>query len=198
MNVQTQTPALNLRFSHFGMSVSNLARSEDFYTRVLGFTVTDRGEALGMQLIFLSRSPGDHHQIVLATGRPAKLPENTANRDFGPCINQVSFQMGSLADLKLLHARIKAEKIEKIMPGNHGLAWSVYFPDPDGNMIECFVDSPWYIKQPFFEPLDMDASDAEILRVTEAMCRTSEGFRPYAEWRAEIGRKMALFHPPAA
>ena len=32
----------NLKFSHMGLSVRNVARMEDFYTRILGFTVTDR------------------------------------------------------------------------------------------------------------------------------------------------------------
>jgi len=31
-------------FSHMGMFVADAARMEDFYTRVLGFAVTDRGE----------------------------------------------------------------------------------------------------------------------------------------------------------
>lgn len=189
--------APNLRFSHFGMSVRDLARSEDFYTRLLGFTVTDRGQALNMSLVFLSRDPREHHQIVLATGRPAEMPPNTANRDFGPVINQVSFQIGSLSDLRALHARVKAEGVTPIMPADHGIAWSLYFPDPDGNMIECFVDSDWYIKQPFFEPLNLEQSDVEIRSVTEGLCRRAEGFRPYAEWRAEIATKMALYRPQA-
>lgn len=31
-------------FSHFGMFVTDIALLEDFYTRILDFTVTDRGE----------------------------------------------------------------------------------------------------------------------------------------------------------
>ena len=37
--------AIPLSFSHLGIHVSDLPRMEDFYTRVLGFTVTDRGMA---------------------------------------------------------------------------------------------------------------------------------------------------------
>ena len=52
-------------------------RMQDFYTRVLGFTVTDGGEletAEGsMTIVFLSRDPREHHQIVLASGRPADM-----------------------------------------------------------------------------------------------------------------------------
>ena len=70
-------------FSHMGLSVKDISKMEDFYTRVLGFTVTDRGHAGGMKLVFLSRDPMDHHQIVLASGRPAELPANTDNPQFG-------------------------------------------------------------------------------------------------------------------
>jgi catechol-2,3-dioxygenase len=34
-------PAVNLQFSHMGLSVRNLEEMEKFYTEVLGFTVTD-------------------------------------------------------------------------------------------------------------------------------------------------------------
>ena len=33
----------DLRFSHFGFFVRDMTRMEDFYVRVLGLTVTDRG-----------------------------------------------------------------------------------------------------------------------------------------------------------
>ncbi len=63
----------------------------DFYARVLGFTVTDRGALPGRgELVFLSRLPDEHHQIVLVTGRP---------RDVGfTTVNQLSFRLPSLED----------------------------------------------------------------------------------------------------
>src|SRR5437899_12205438 len=79
-----------LRFSHFGLSVQDIDAMERFYCDVMGFTVTDRGQALGFDLVFLSRNPDDHHQIVLATGKPANIPPNTANPMFDPAINQTS------------------------------------------------------------------------------------------------------------
>src|SRR5882757_4962346 len=109
INSARARPAPNLSFSHMGLSVKDIAKMEDFYTRVLGFTVTDRGIAGGMQLVFLSRDPLDHHQIVLATGRPESLPPNTANPQFGPSINQISFKMGSLSDLRELNQRLGEE-----------------------------------------------------------------------------------------
>src|SRR5215470_6649869 len=88
-----------MAFSHFGINVVDIKRMEEFYTRVMGFTVTDRGTTLGLDLVFLSRDPAEHHQIVLATGRPRELPPNTVNTMFGPVVNQISFRMGTLGDL---------------------------------------------------------------------------------------------------
>ena len=191
--------APNLKFSHMGLSVKDLPRMEDFYARVLGFTVTDRGEAGGMKLVFLSRDPLDHHQVVLATGRPDALPKNTANPQFGPSINQISFKMGSLTDLRAMGEKLKAEGGSNLFPANHGVAWSIYAHDPEGNNLEFFVDTPWYITQPFLIPLDLSQSDAEIVAQTQAMCESSAGYEPYADWRRKVAARMTPFvAPPAA
>jgi len=183
----------NLMFSHMGISVIDIDRMEDFYTRMLGYTVTDRGDAVGLKLVFLSRDPMDHHQIVLATGRPPNLPENVANAHYGPSINQISFKMGSIADLRDMYERLQAEGCEGVFPADHGIAWSIYVPDPEGNNIEFFVDSDWYIAQPFLVPLDFAKSDEEILEDTRVMCERSPGFQPYGDWRARIARQMTPF-----
>ena len=185
-----------LVFSHMGLSVKDIGKMEDFYARVLGFTVTDRGTAGGMQLVFLSRDPLDHHQIVLATGRPDALPANTANPQFGPSINQISFKMGSLGDLREMRGRLQAEGGSNLFPANHGVAWSIYAHDPEGNNLEFFVDTDWYITQPFLIPLDFSRTDAQIVEETRALCESSAGFEPYGDWRAKVAKRMTPFVAP--
>lgn len=194
----SKRPAPNLAFSHMGLSVKNLLRMEEFYTGTLGFTVTDRGEAGGMKLVFLSRDPNDHHQIVLATGRPEALPANTANPQFGASINQISFKMGSIADLRDMHGRLEAEGCSNLFPANHGIAWSIYAHDPEGNNLEFFVDSDWYITQPFLIPLDFSKSDAEILSMTKSLCESSPGYESYDAWRKKVQKRMTPFVALAA
>src|SRR4051812_28373768 len=117
------TRPLSLRFSHIGLFVADLAAMEDFYSRVLGFTVTDRGRLPTPQgdvnLVFLSRDPGEHHQIVLASGRPDELPFNV--------VNQISFRVPDLATLRRFHEAIRPERVTEISPVTHGNAISVYF-----------------------------------------------------------------------
>ena len=163
-------------FSHFGIHVTDLARMEDFYTRVLGLLVSDRGTLPGgPTLAFLSRDPDEHHQMVLVTGRPPGVGYNV--------VNQISFKLPTLADLKAKHARVREEGIAEFRIVTHGNAWSVYFADPEGNRVELFVDTPWHTPQPYAEPFDIEAPVEAILTQTEALCRSRPGFVSRAEWR---------------
>ena len=196
MSTQSSTSANgvpNLMFSHMGLSVMDIVKMEAFYTGVLGFTVTDRGEAGGMKLVFLSRSPLDHHQLVLASGRPDNLPGNTANPQFGPSINQISFKMASIADLRALLPRLQENGGSNFFPANHGIAWSIYGHDPEGNNLEFFVDTEWYFPQPFLIPLDFSLTDDELYTQTEKLSREQPGFEPYTNWRERIGKKMTQY-----
>ena len=180
-----------IQFSHFGLNVRDLKRMEDFYTRVVGFTVTDRGEVVGLTLVFMSMDPVEHHQFVLCSGEPGELGENKRGVFFGGPVNQLSFRLESLDDLRIMYNRLAEENGEdNLMVGTHGIAWSVYARDPEGNTLEFFVDSPWFIDQPFLEPIDLSKSDEEIMAETEALIRDKPGFQPYPDWRAALSARL--------
>ena len=155
---------------------------EDFYTRMLGFTVTDRGNLGPTKIIFLSRDPREHHQIILASGRPG-------GGGFNP-INQVSFRMAEFAGLREMHRRLAAEKVRDLYPVSHGNALSVYFLDPEGNRLELFVDTPWYCRQPVRVPMNMEMDDAALWAWAEAEARKQPDFMPVDEWRAKLAQSM--------
>jgi catechol-2,3-dioxygenase len=169
-------------FSHMGIFVTDPRRMEDFYTRVLGFAVTDRGPLGSLSLVFLSRDPREHHQIVLASGRPA-------SGGFNP-INQMSFRMADFAGLREMHRRLEEEGVKDLAPVSHGNALSVYFKDPEGNRIELFVDTPWYVQQPLRIPMDMRLPDAELWDWAEREARKQPGFKPVEEWRSALKMKL--------
>ena len=169
--------------SHFGIHVTDIARMEEFYTRALGLLVSDRGTlAHGPTLVFLSRDPDEHHQLVLVTGRPPGGGYNV--------VNQISFKLPSLADLKEAHARMREEGVKEFRIVTHGNAWSVYFADPEGNRVELFVDTPWHTPQPFAEPFDIEAPAEAIMAETERICRSRPGFASRAAWRSEQVARM--------
>lgn len=180
------TPALS--FSHVGLYVHDIAAMEAFYTGTLGFFVTDRGHLQSpkgpMELVFLSRNPDEHHQIVLATGRPQTLTFNN--------VNQISLRADSLASLKALHAQLKAQGNPDLHCVTHGNALSIYAPDPEGNRLELFIDTPWYVNQPMRVPVDLSLSDEQIMANAEEHARALPGFRPRSEWRAEMARMMGV------
>src|SRR5262245_21264430 len=158
---------------------------EDFYTRVLGLLVSDRGALPGgTELVFLSRDPDEHQQLVLAAGRPAGLE--------GSVVNQMSFKLPTLVDLKTMYARAREEGIKQFRIVTHGNAWSIYFADPEGNRIELFVDTPWHTPQPVAEPFDIEAPVETILAQTEALCRSRPGFMSRADWRKLQVERMGV------
>jgi catechol-2,3-dioxygenase len=170
--------------SHFGIHVTDMARMEEFYTHALGLLVSDRGALPnGPTLVFLSRDPDEHHQLVLVTGRPPDAGFNV--------VNQISFKLPTLADLKEAHARMKKAGIKEFRIVTHGNAWSIYFADPEGNRVELFVDTPWHTPQPFAEPFDLEAAADKIMADTEAICRSRPGFASRAAWRGEQVARMS-------
>jgi catechol-2,3-dioxygenase len=174
---QEQSP----RLSHVGIYVTDVPKMTDFYTKVLGFVVSDRAE--DGRITFLSRNPSDHHQLVLVRGRSAENDK--------PMVQQVSFNVGTLANVQRAYHKVRAAACKVIDPRCHGNAWSVYFSDPEGNRIEMFCDTPWYVPQPHGYEIDLNKSEDELYRETEALCRAKPGFKPMEEWRAEISRKIA-------
>jgi len=176
-----------LTFSHVGFFVRDLERMADFYTRLLGFTVSDRGELDTprgrMSFVFLTRDPREHHQIVLASGRPEELAFNA--------INQISFRMGDFAGLREMYRAVQAEKgVSEIAPVSHGNALSVYFRDPEGNRIELFVDTPWYVEQPVRLPMDMALGDDALWEWAGKTARELPGYQPLEAWRAEMRKRL--------
>jgi catechol-2,3-dioxygenase len=170
------------RLSHVGLYVTDVPKMIDFYTKVLGFVISDGAE--DGRITFLSRNPSDHHQVVLVRGRRAEQHET-------PMVQQVSFNVETLANVQRAFRKVREAGCKVIDPRCHGNAWSVYFSDPEGNRIEMFCDTPWYVPQPLGFEIDLDKSEDELYRETEAICRAKPGFKPIEEWRTEISRKIA-------
>jgi catechol 2,3-dioxygenase len=173
------------RLTHMGINVFDIAKMERFYTEVLGLIVTDRGrgKTFKMDLVFMSADPGTHHQIVLAGCRDPESKNST--------VNQISFRLDSLEQLREMYHRVRDYGVKKLMPLDHGVAWSVYFLDPEDNTVELYVDSPWYVAQPHGDPFDPDRPTDEIIAETEAMCRQDPKFMPIEEFQATMRSRLS-------
>jgi catechol 2,3-dioxygenase len=175
---------VKLSFAHVGLHCVDLPRMVDFYTRVLGFTETDRGIVRGFDIVFTSWDPRDHHQVALVSGRPDLAGFNH--------INQLSFRVPRLEDVQAMWRRVKDEPGVHDMRGtNHGNAFSIYCRDPEGNRVEIFCDTPWYISQPCIEELDLSRDAGEVMAEAEKFCRAAPGFAPLGEFQAKVAEKIA-------
>jgi catechol 2,3-dioxygenase len=146
----------------------------DYYTRVLGFAISDRGP-MGPpgspEIVFLSQDPGEHHQLAFvgvpkADGRARDL-------------NHLAFRTTDIDALRATDARIRADGRGRMpTPITHGNTWSIYFGDPEGNGVEVFCDTPWHVQQPQGQTWDMTQDDAALLETTRAAFADEPGFGP--------------------
>ena len=94
-----------------------------------------RGRRLNNDLVFLSADPGQHHQLVLSSGRPAEATFST--------VMQLAFKVERIEDLRRISRAAAAHGAQRIMPLNHGNALSVYMGDPEDNTLEIYLDTPY-------------------------------------------------------
>ena len=169
MTETRKPPVPELAFSHIGFLVTNLDKMVDFYQRLLGLSITDRGKnGQGPEFCFFSRSLTEHHQFVLIEGRP---PGSASN------MHHLAFRVSSYGELMRLYDIVRNDpEVSGVNLMNHGNSWSVYVGDPEGNTIELFFQTPWYVNTPSAWDLDLSLSEDELLRATEETARTWPGF----------------------
>jgi catechol 2,3-dioxygenase len=177
--------------SHFEIRARDPAAMAEFYTEVLGFIVSDRGvldrgPAKGRELIFLSHSPEEHHQIVLI---PAELGAAAGNAGGG--IGHVAFRVDSLDEVRSVYEKVRKLPHAKPEPVSHANTWSVYFRDPEDNRIEVFTQTPWHATQPCRFDVDYDQPDEKLKEATRGTAKTLAGFAATEEWQEAFNRRFA-------
>ena len=183
MQVLDVNPALPLQpsFSHLGLYVKSLPEMERFYCEVLGFYVTDRLGEGNQEMVFLSRSLQEHHQVVLAPGR---------TQGSASTVNQISFEIETLSKLIDGYKALNELGISGMQSMNHGGSWSLYVPDPEGNTIELFVKTDWYVPPHATTGLDLNQSEELIRQQTALMAKQTPGSMTWAAWRHEFQERI--------
>jgi catechol 2,3-dioxygenase-like lactoylglutathione lyase family enzyme len=123
------------KIGHVGLYCRDLERMKEFYTRVLGFHVSDTNDK---GHVFLRFGP-DHHSFVLA-----HLPAEQREKPAGPThIQQISMEVEDLATLKRIRAHLIAKGANVLGPIKHegpGGNYTFDFEDPEGNRLQFFSD----------------------------------------------------------
>ncbi len=173
-----------LTLAHSTLAARNLDELCAFYCNALGFHVTNRGPTPdGGELCFISQDPHNHHQVVLVRGVEPPTPAFMM-------VDHLAFRTGSLDDLRAIRANLVEAGVSDILPIFHGNAWSLYFTDCEGNGVECFVDTPFHVAQPFADAYDLDQADEEILDAARSRIESEPEFQPMSAWQAALEEKV--------
>ena len=170
--------------SHVVIACFDFRAMVEFYSKTLGFSVSDIGKIRDSDLCFLTFDPEtEHHQIALGGGRKGAPGEGA--------LVHVCFRLPSYAALQARHKGYAGKGVDGMTTVNHGSWLSLYVPDPEGNKIEFRWDLPWYTGQPFAEPFDLALGEDDIRRHILDQNRGNPRFQPISEWRAKALAKLS-------
>ena len=126
------------KIGHVVLMVQDLEKSADFYTRVLGFRVSDVYPATMVpgRMVFM-RCASDHHGVALVGG--AKEPGN------GNELNHMAFEVSTLDEVFRARDHLETEDVKITYAGRRraGCQVAVEFLDPDNHVLEIY----WCIDQ---------------------------------------------------
>ena len=114
---------------HVGIYTHDLFKMRDFYSRVMGLEITDE-DTENRGIVFMSSRPEEeHHEFVLMKGRDVE--------EGAKVIQQISFYVDTLMELKDFHKVFKKEKmtnlrhlIHRILDIGSGLIISLFNVPP--------------------------------------------------------------------
>lgn len=138
------------RLGHFQYFARNLAKCVDFYTRILGFQITDaldlsvrlpdpsRASEYGDLNLYFMRFGTDHHTFVISS--PVLFEIMKRNLRERVTIGQITWQVGSLREVVNGQQWFAEQNIPILRAGRDtpGSNWHTYIPDPDGHTNEIY------------------------------------------------------------
>ena len=124
------------KVGHVVLKCQDLEKARDFYCGVLGMELAKFDPNRGMFLRFNDY----HHDIaIFKTGPDADPPK--ANQ---VGLVHVALVVDSLDTVKAWYAKLKALGVPIVGTADHAVSNSMYFQDPEGNVLEIYCDVPTY------------------------------------------------------
>ncbi|KIW34050.1 uncharacterized protein PV07_00852 [Cladophialophora immunda] len=150
-------------FAHVVLRTGNLKKMRDFYIGFLGGRVAHENEFI----CFITYDE-EHHRIAFigVPGTSAKVITSCG-------LEHIAYSYPSLRDLLLSYRQRQKIGIQPHWCVNHGPTTSIYYKDPDGNMLETQVDNfdtaeaaDEFIKGPLFgeNPIGTDFDPEELIQ----------------------------------
>ena len=121
------------KIGHVVLRASNLPKSVDFYTQVLGFAISDvyPEEMVPGGMVFMRYNP-DHHGVALVGGMPGPSEKRE--------LHHVAFEVDTLDEVFLARRRLRAHEVPIMFEGRRraGVQIAIEFLDPDGHHLEIY------------------------------------------------------------
>ncbi|KAK4939635.1 hypothetical protein LTR10_020135 [Elasticomyces elasticus] len=117
--------------AHVVLRTGKFKEMVDFYLNFLGGTVT-----YGNDFLSFITYDEEHHRIALIG-----IPDTGPKVPTSAGLEHVAFTFPTLSALLLAYRQRKARGISPVWCVNHGPTTSMYYKDPDGNMLETQVDN---------------------------------------------------------
>ena len=120
-----------MQLGHTNIRVTDLARSEKFYTEALGLDVVSRRENV------VNLSAREHSQELVLREAGPQTKESDINA-IGT--THIAWEMASFDDLQAMCTQLTSAGVELKRTRSVSYAVGVYFDDPDGNSIEAYYE----------------------------------------------------------
>ncbi|MGZ5356988.1 MAG: VOC family protein, partial [Solirubrobacterales bacterium] len=121
------------KFHHFNLKTTRLREMIDFYAVLVGAEVIHQ-DAVGA---WLSNDQANHRIALLAFPNFSDDSEKETHTG----LHHTAFEYGVFDELNASYLRLKEAGIEPSFCLDHGMTFSYYYTDPDGNHVELQIDN---------------------------------------------------------
>lgn len=125
------------RLGHVFLIVRDVARAKDFYTDILGFEVIEEDPEHGG--VFMALGDGGHAVDLVGIGGDAPpLPRTIGDIVPKHGVGHIAFEVDGKAAFDAAVAELKEKGVHLLGMTDHASQESVYFTDPDANVLEIY------------------------------------------------------------